>query len=267
MKYKEMVEIWYKKDQLNRLAEYSMWDSELTLKLAEYILPQIFALSRITGLIPFDACRNTYSQLVEAFLMKRAFADNVLIPNSPKQEELEKRRLASSYKGAIVIEPKKGIHSDILVFDFKSMYPSIIVSHNISPETFNCKHKECKEKNKVPETKYHFCIKRDGFIPQHLKELIEERKKIKERMKKVRKDSEEYKNLNSLNFALKTISNACYGYTNYFGARWYCRECSLSAAAWGRMYITKVIEMAKKEGFEIIYSDTDSCFVTLPSKS
>lgn len=263
MKYKEMIEIWSKKEQLNRLAEYSMWDSELTLKLAEYILPQIFAISKITGLIPFDACRNTYSQLVEAFLMKRAFADNILIPNSPKQEELQKRRLAPAYKGAIVIEPKKGIHSDILVFDFRSLYPTIICTHNISPETFNCKHRECKEKNSVPETKWHFCIKEKGFIPKHLEDLIIKRKKIKELMKKIKHESSEYKKLDNMQYALKILSNAMYGYFGFFGSRWYRRECGSAAAAFGRYYITQVIEMARKEGFEVIYADTDSCFAKL----
>ena len=69
MSYKSMVEIWTKKKDVERLAEYSLRDSELTLKLAEYILPQVFALSKLTGQIPFDASRYTYSQLVESFFM------------------------------------------------------------------------------------------------------------------------------------------------------------------------------------------------------
>ncbi|MFH7882419.1 MAG: DNA-directed DNA polymerase, partial [Candidatus Aenigmatarchaeota archaeon] len=261
MEYKEMVEIWSKKKQLERLTEYSLKDSELTLKLGENILPQIFAISRITGLLPFDAARNTYSQLVEAFYMRKAIEDNALIPNRPKTEEIEKRRLAPVYKGAIVIEPKKGIHSNVLVFDFRSLYPTIIVSHNISPETFNCKHIECEEKNKVPETKWHFCIKKEGFIPKHIKKLIEIRKEIKEKIKRVKKDSNEFVQLNNLNQAIKTIANASYGYFGFVGARWYKRECGASAAAFGRYYIRKIIELAKKEGFEVIYGDTDSCFL------
>ena len=263
IEYKEMVEIWSKKEQLERLAEYSLWDSELTLKLSDLILPQIFALSKLTGLLAFDASRNTYSQLVEAFYMRKAVEDNVLIPNRPKTEEIEKRRIAPVYKGAVVIEPKKGIHENILVFDFRSLYPSIIVSHNISPETFNCEHKECKEKNKVPETKWHFCMKKEGFIPKHIRKLIELRKEIKEKIKKVKKDSSEFVQLNNLSQAIKTIANASYGYFGFVGARWYKRECGASVAAWGRAYIRQIIEMAKKEGFEVIYGDTDSCFVKI----
>jgi DNA polymerase elongation subunit (family B) len=267
MKYEEMVEIWRKKEQMERLAEYSMWDSELTLKLAEHILPQVCALCKLTGQLPFDAARYTYSQLVEAFYMKKSFSDNVLIPNRPKTEEIEKRRMTPAYKGAIVIEPKKGIHSNILVFDFRSLYPTVIVTHNISPETFNCEHKECEEKNKVPETKWHFCIKKKGFISKHLEELIEERKRVKWQMKKMKEDSEEYKRLDNEQYALKILANSVYGYQAFFGARWYKRECGSATANFGRFYITKVIDVAKKNGFEVIYSDTDSLFVRLPSRS
>jgi len=266
MEYKEMVEIWSKKEQLEKLAEYSLHDSVLTLKLGELILPQIFALCRLTGLLPFDSCRNTYSQLVEAFLMRRAFVDNALIPNRPKTEEIEKRRLAPAYKGAIVIQPEKGIHSNVFAFDFRSLYPTIIVSHNISTETFNCEHAECKEMNKVPETKWHFCLKKRGFIPKQLEDIIKTRKKVKEEMKAFEKNSEEYKRLDNEQYALKIISNAMYGMFGFFGAKWYRRECGSASAAFGRFYITKIIELAKKEGFKVIYGDTDSLMAKFPKE-
>jgi DNA polymerase elongation subunit (family B) len=80
MEYKEMVEIWSKKEQMERLAEYSLHDSFLTFKLSDLILPQIFALCRLTRLLPFDVCRNTYSQLVEAFYTGCAFPGDSLLP-------------------------------------------------------------------------------------------------------------------------------------------------------------------------------------------
>jgi DNA polymerase I/DNA polymerase-2 len=264
MKYKEMVEIWSKKEKIEKVVEYCLCDSELTLRLAEYILPQIFAISKLSGLTPFDACRDTYSQLVESFLMRRAFIDNILIPNQPKQEEIEERRLQPAYKGAIVIEPKKGIHENILVFDFRSLYPTVIVSHNISPETFEFK--PCKKKIAVPESKWYFCGDNKGFIPKHLEELIDRRKKIKQEMKSLKKDSEKYHLLDNEQYALKILANATYGYSAYFGARWFKRECGSSAASFGRYYISKVIELAKKEGFEIVYGDTDSLMIKSPEK-
>jgi len=260
MEYKDMVEIWSKKKDMGRLAEYNLRDSELTAKLANLILPQVFALARFTGQLPFDACRYTYSQLVEGFFMRHAFADGVIIPNRPKAEEIEERRMEPTYKGAIVIEPKKGIHSDILVFDFRSLYPSIIVTHNIDPWTFNSK--GCKKRYEVPEHngKWFFCTDKKGFIPKHLEEVIKRRQQLKQLMKQERNPTE-HTRLDNEQFALKTIANASYGYLAYAGAKWYRLECGASAAAWSRFYIGKVIEEAKQQEFEIIYGDTDSLMV------
>lgn len=259
MKYKEMVDIWKEKKDLDRLSEYSLWDSELTLKLSHLILPQIFALSRTTGQLPFDAARYSYSQLVESFFMRRAYVDKVLIPNRPKTEEIEKRRMQPPYKGAVVIEPTKGIHPNVLVFDFRSLYPTIIVTHNIDPWTFEFS--PCKKKVQVPESKWFFCADKKGFIPKHLEEIIKKRIQVKKEMRKVKKDSEEHTKLNNEQFALKTLANATYGYFAYAGAKWYRRECGSSAANFGRYYITSVVEEAKKNGFEILYGDTDSLMI------
>ena len=262
MDYKDMANIWSTKEDMERLAEYSMWDAELTIKLANLILPQIFALSRFTGQLPFDVCRYTYSQLVEGFFIRKASADDVIIPNRPKAEEIEERRMEPAYKGAIVIEPKKGIHSDVLVFDFRSLYPTIIVTHNIDPWTFNFK--GCKKKYVVPEHKnWYFCADKKGFIPQHLAELIKLRQQVKQDMRNEKNPAEHMK-LNNEQFALKTVANATYGYLAYFGAKWYRRECGAAAASWGRHYIGKVIDEAKQQGFEIIYGDTDSLMAKHP---
>jgi len=265
MEYKEMTEIWNKKKDMERLAEYSMWDSELTVKLANLILPQIFALARFTGQLPFDVTRYTYSQLVEGFFMRKTFIDHVIIPNRPKTEEIEERRMEPTYKGAIVIEPKKGIHSDVLVFDFRSLYPTIIVTHNIDPWTFNFK--GCKKKYEVPEHKgkWYFCADAKGFIPKHLEEVIKQRQQIKQMMKR-EKSPAEHTRLDNEQFALKTIANASYGYLGYFASRWFKKECASAAASWGRYYIQRVVEEAKQQGFEIIYGDTDSLFVIIDEK-
>jgi len=264
LKYKDMVELWNKKKGLERLVEYSLWDAELTLKLAKHLVPQILAISQIANVLPFDACRNTYSQLVEAYFIRKAIEDNVLIPNRPKTEEIERRKLQPPYKGAIVIEPKKGIHSNIVVLDFRSLYPSLIVTFNIDPWTFNFS--PCKNKMKVPEHNYYFCNDCPGFIPRHLKYLIDKRKELKQKLKKI-KDEKEKSRLNNLQYALKIIANATYGYMAYFGARWYRRECGEAAAAFGRFYIRKVVEEAKKRKFDVIYGDTDSLMFTIPNLS
>ncbi len=166
-----------------------------------------------------------------------------------------------------VKDTEKFFAGDGLILVHNSLYPTIIVTHNISPETLNCEHKECKEKNKVPGLKYHFCIKEEGFIPKYLKQLIELRKKIKSEMKKIKKSSPRYRLLDNRQYSLKIIANATYGYFAFIGARWYSRECAQAAAAFGRYYITKSVEMLKKENCEIIYGDTDSVFFRIPNVS
>jgi DNA polymerase elongation subunit (family B) len=260
MSFKEMQELYQLKENLEKIVEYNIWDSELVLKLCELFLPLIFSISKVTYLIPFDSCRSTYSQLVEAYLLKNAFRENEIAPNRPKREELEIRRISSKYKGAIVFEPKIGIQENIFVFDFRSLYPTIIIAHNISPETLNCGHEECKE-NKVPELGYHFCKKTVGLIPKYLSFLVEERKKIKKIMKE-EKNEEIKKILDNYQHALKIVSNATYGYMGYIAARWYKKECAESVTAFGRYYIKKIANIAKDFGFEIIYGDTDSLMLT-----
>ena len=175
-----------------------------------------------------------------------------------------KRRTRPAYTGGFVVEPKKGIHSDIIVFDFRSLYPTVIVTHNISPETLECQHKECK-KNKPLKSEHHFCKKIKGFIPRNLEEIVKERIQIKNKMKKLKKDSLEHKALDNMQYALKIIANSIYGYMGYMGAKWYCYPCAAASAAWGRFYIKNSINMIEKEGFEVIYGDTDSVFIVIPN--
>lgn len=260
MQFEEILEAWRKKKDLTKLAEYCLKDSELAVRLSKLILPQIYELSRLTGQLPFDVSRMTYGQLVEWYLSKKAFEMKETIPNQPKWEDIQERRLRT-YVGGFVKEPLPGIHENIAILDFKSLYPSIIATFNISPETFKC----CKREEglSVPETEYWFCKKHKGFVSLAIKNLIERRKEIKNKMKGLKKDSEEYKRLDNEQYATKITANATYGYFAFAGSKWYCKECAESSAAYGRFFIKKAISEAEKENFVVIYADTDSCFVKL----
>jgi len=253
MQLEEIFECW-RKGNVAKLAEYCLKDSELTYKLGEFLLPQILELSKLVGQTPFDVSRMTYSQIVEWYLSKRAFATNRIIPNQPKFEEIKERRMRSPYVGGFVKEPIEGLHKNIAVLDFRSLYPSIIASHNISPETLNC---NCCKGEKVPELEYNFCKKKKGFVSAVIEEIIKKRIEIK---KKLRSKFDEKIHLEEK--ALKITANATYGYFAFPGSKWYCFECAQSSAAWGRFYIRKIIKEAEKEGFSVIYSDTDSVFLT-----
>src|SRR5688500_2458893 len=95
---------------------------------------------------------------------------NALIPHS---EDLRFKGQASTeaiikekkYRGGLVVEPKLGIHFNVVVVDFASLYPSIIKVHNLSYETVNCSHLSCKNdpEQQIPETTHWICKRRRGL--------------------------------------------------------------------------------------------------------
>jgi len=265
MKWKEIEQIWKGRRGLKKLVEYCRWDSELALKLAYHLLPQMYELCKVTSQLLFDVSRMTYSQLVESVLIREAYRAGELAQNRPKYDEVQRRRAAEPYAGAYVHLPKEGIHDNIAVFDFRSLYPSIIVSHNISPETLDCGHRACK-RNRAPELQHYFCTKRKGFIPTILERIIKKRTEVQRQMARMAK-TPRYKELFNRQFGLKILANSFYGYYGYAGSRWYSRVCARCITAWGRYYIKNVIKMAERAGFEVLYGDTDSLFLKIKSKA
>jgi DNA polymerase I len=264
--FTEIVKAWERGGELaKKLLEYSMSDAEATLELGLELLPLFFELTRIVGQTPFDVTRMTPGQLVEWLLIAEAHKVGELVPARPVWEGYEER-LEETYVGAYVMEPVKGLHEDIVVFDFRSLYPSIIVSHGIDPSTFNCKCCGPSEATVVPELGYHFCTKQKGFIPLTLERLIQERVRLKLELKKYKRGSKEHRSFDAQQTALKIIANSFYGMLGYPRARWYFKQCAESVTSFGRHYIHKTIEMAKDFDFDVIYSDTDSLHCKLNGK-
>lgn len=260
-----LAEYWDKaSDKLEDFARYNLKDSKLTYELCEKVLPNLIELVKLVGQSVKDVNRMAYSQLVEWYIMKRADAFNQFIPNKPHQAQLTER-MDQRVKGAFVFEPRAGLYEDVVVFDFRSLYPSIIVSHNISIETLNCDC--CKDKEKVPleDKDIWFCKKKEGFFSTVLEEIITRRMRVKEIMKTA--DEKKRIFLDARQQSLKTLSNSFYGYLGFFAARWYSKDSARSVTAYGRYYIHKVIDSAGKKGFKVIYSDTDSIFLHLSGKT
>jgi len=267
IEFTEICDAWDKGgEKAKTFLKYSMSDADATLEIGLELLPMFFELARIVRQTPFDVSRMTPGQLVEWLLIAEAFRIGELVPVRPVGEEFAERA-EETYVGAYVMEPEKGLHEDIVVFDFRSLYPSIIVTHNIDPSALNCKCCKPSEATSVPELGYRFCKKRRGFIPTTLERIINERVKVKEEMKKHKRDSREYRSLDAKQWAFKIIANSFYGMLGYPRARWYFKQCAESVTSFGRNYIYKTIGMAKDAGFEVIYGDTDSLFCKLNGKS
>jgi len=252
-------------ENIDKFCEYNLNDAALSFKLAEKMMPTIIEMVKITGLTIYDVNRMGFSQLVEWYLLRQAPNFNQIAPNKPTPDEILKRRM-QTYVGAFVFEPKPGLYDDIVVFDYRSLYPTIIGSHNISPGTLKC---DCCENEAkmapVEEGRIWFCEKRKGFIPTIIEELITRRMRIKEIIKE--QSDERFAILDARQNSLKLLANSFYGYLGFFGARWYSLECAQATTAYGRFYIKQVIEKAQNSGFQVLYSDTDSVFLTLDGKT
>ncbi|MFH1642357.1 MAG: DNA-directed DNA polymerase [Nanoarchaeota archaeon] len=251
--------LWDLDSQLDQYMISSLRKSRLIYLLTEKLYPTIMEMVKIVGQSMFDVNRMGFSQLVELYLLKNAKSYNELAPNGPTPAEIKKRRI-QSFKGAFVFAPKPGLYKNIAVFDFRSLYPSIISSHNISPGTLSCEC--CKDKNARAEAKYYFCSQKKGFIPIVMEDLIKRRIRVRDIIKE-----ENNVLLDARLLSLKLLANAFYGYMGFYGARWYNVDCARAITAYGRQYIMQVIEEAKNAGFGIVYSDTDSVFLTVAGKS
>ncbi len=242
---------------LERFAEYNMQDAKLTYNLCTSLMPNIIELTKLIGLTPSELSRMSFSQLVEWYLIKEAAEFNELVPNRPGFSEERKRRM-ESYEGGFVYEPTPGLYKDVAVFDFRSLYPTIISAHNISPDTLEYG----KDSEDGVLKGLSFTTERKGFISTVIENVINRRQRVKEIARKTSED----KTLEARQLALKTIANSIYGYYGFFGARWYNIDCAKAITAYGRHHIQDVIGKAKEEGLNVLYSDTDSVFIALNGK-
>jgi len=249
-----------KEDEWNNFFEYSIQDSIITLKLAEKLWPDMLEISRIIQEPVWDITRSGMSQLVEDYILHNLKNFNEIAEKRALHNEIEERRNLGKYEGAFVLQPNPGLYNNVVMFDFTSMYSSVIVTYNLSKSTFlgnmqlkaNKEFKEANEADLGDEGKAYFSNK-PGFFPTMLREMVEKRKKYKAEYKK-HPDNLTKARSN----AYKLIANAAYGYQGFFGARYYCREAAAATAALAKKSILNTIEKIKQEGYEIIMSDTDS---------
>ena len=256
----ELANAWDNKDDLmlTKFAEYNLQDSFLTYELFMELFPSISEMVKIVGQTLSDTSRMSVSQLVEWFLIKNSVKKefNVLIPNKPSNDQTKYRQM-QRLKGAFVFEPIPGLYKNIVIYDFRSLYPTIIGSHNLSQDTMNCEC--CSETSKkiIFEKKtIWFCEKKKGFLPTMIEDLIVRRMRVKEIMKETPSHF-----LKARQNGLKLLANSFYGYLSFYGARWYSFDSANSTTYLGREYIHTVIDTFEKSNFNVIYSDTDSVFV------
>ncbi|MBT4539194.1 hypothetical protein HOC32_02825 [Candidatus Woesearchaeota archaeon] len=248
-------------EELASYCAYNLQDAKLTFDLCQHIFPILIEFTKLIALPPYDLSRMRYGKLVENYILKQSIKKNVIAPNKATGQELE-RRMEEHIQGAFVFQPTPNIYEEIVVFDFSSLYPTIITAHNIGPEGFQCDC--CKDKQHVPEREqYWFCQEKKSFLPSVLEHIILRRTGVKRLIKGQKEKDEPTGMLDARSFALKILANSFYGYLGFFGARWYCFGCAASTTAYARDYIKQTIHKAEQKGFKVIYADTDSCFLIL----
>lgn len=264
LNHKEIWETWKTKKGIDKLVKYNLTDAQYTKRLGDEFLPLILELSRLVGLTLYDVNRASASQLVETTLMHESVKQEKLFPNPPTDEQVQ-GRLQHPIEGGYVKEPVAGLHENLAVLDFRSLYPSIMISHNISPDVLNCEHAKCREGvNKSPAGTW-FCTQTKGLFTNVLERILDQRILVQKQMDELPKKDPQQTMLKARKQALKIVLNSFFGTLAYPRFRWYSRDSAQAITAWARHYIRQTLQWAEEEGFTPVYGDTDSAFVLLPT--
>ena len=225
-----------------RLADYCLKDSELVMKIMQKL--GLFELSikrsKITGM-PLDRINASVASLDSMYL-----------------REARKRKLAcysvsvaekdQPLKGAVVLEPKSGIYDYVIVVDFKSLYPSIIMTFNIDPLTMS------KDGEIESPTGARYSLKPEGILPSILEGIMKKREEVRKTDKIASQ-------------ALKTTMNSMWGAIANPASRFFNQEMANSITGYARYIIRLTAKKLEELGHHIIYGDTDSLFIDSTAKN
>lgn len=256
-----------------RLAVYCLKDALLPQRLIDKLMVFInyMEMARVTG-VPFNYLLTRGQQIkVVSQLYRKALEVGLVIP-AIKSEGSD-----DQYEGATVIEPKKAYYSDpIATLDFSSLYPSIMMAHNLCYSTLilDTRVSERLDKNTdfiVTPSGDKFVTSKlcKGILPSILEDLISARKRAKEDLKK---ETDPFRKavLDGRQLALKISANSVYGFTGATVGKLPCLQVSQSVTAYGRQMIeftaklveeTFTISNGYKFNADVIYGDTDSVMI------
>src|SRR6266581_3657152 len=261
----------------SELAEYCYQDAQLVLRLTQFdgevVMKLVTALSRISFLPIEDMSRQGVSGWIRSMMFREHRLRGYIIP---RYEEITESKGATSttavikgkkYKGGMVVDPTPGVHFQVAVLDFASLYPSIIKTWNLGYETILCSHPEDRT-NKIPDTDHWVCRKKKAMESQIVGSLRDIRIKwYKPKSKEKDLPPETLSWYQVVQNALKVVLNASYGVFGSDRFSLYCPPLAESVAAVGRYSITNTINEAKRLGIEVFYGDTDSIFLGTPDRT
>ncbi len=221
-----------------------------------------FLLARIANIPVLDAyASRRVSNWIKSIIYTHLRRNRILVPTS---KELRRGQETHRVPGALTIEPEAGIYFNTVVCDFESLYPSCIDRYNLSYETVDCSHEECKV-NRVSEAGHHVCTRRKGFYSLLIGALKDLRIRWFKPLSTSRSIPEGEKRVaEAASRLLKLISVSSYGVTvRIHGTA--CPPLAESITGYGRWALQTTWEMAKEKGMHPTYGDTDSIFLDNPT--
>jgi DNA polymerase I len=256
----DFADFWDNPQKRGALEQFALDNARCVRGMAEVLLESALQFSSLVSL-PLDHVMTAATGFrVDWFLIKRAYQIGELVP---KREEQPYR----TYTGGLVLKPQPGLHENIAVLDFVSMYPNLMIYYNLSPDTYlPPEDQSTTDYYEAPEVRHRFRKQPPGFYKEILTYLIGARKEIRAQMKTLNPRSVEYSVLDARQKAVKITANATYGYAGWVGARWYSKPVAEAATAWGRHTIQTAQAMAEQAGLKVIYGDTDSLFASYDSE-
>lgn len=233
----------YYKNDPQKLIDYNLKDSELVYKIIEKtkVVDLTITRSMLTRM-QLDRVNASVASLDSVYLQEMQ-KRKIVAPTAQVVEGEERIR------GGFVREPTPGIYENILVLDFKSLYPSVIRTFNIDPLTFvSASQIQKSEKYITAPNGAHFRYE-NGILPDLLERLWVERDEAK-------------KNKNTLlSNAVKILMNSFFGVLANPACRFYNLDVANAITYFGQEIIKMTSTKIEEMGYPVIYGDTDSIFV------
>ncbi|CAI8615458.1 unnamed protein product [Vicia faba] len=249
-------------------------------------------LARVFGIDFFSVLSRGSQYRVESMFLRLAHTQNYVAISPGKQQVASQPAMECL---PLVMEPESGFYSDpVVVLDFQSLYPSMIIAYNLCFCTCLGKVGASKtntlgvspfspEQHVVQDLKDQILLTPNGvmfvpskvqrgILPRLLEEILSTRIMVKQAMKKLSPSEQVLQRIfNARQLALKLISNVTYGYTAAgFSGRMPCAELADSIVQCGRCTLEKAISfvnLQEKWNAKVIYGDTDSMFVLLKGRT
>lgn len=292
---KEIEALWAEGGEgLRRFISYSRRDAVLALHLLMdlRLMDKYIALSRASGSLLQDIVNGGQSGMVENILLRRFRGRNRVVPPKPDADVSDERYVENDeLKGGAVLDPEKGLQEDVVILDYKSLYPTIMMAHNLCYSTVVTEKAPVKDHTIEAPSGGRF-VSPDispGIVPGVLRELLDQRTTTKKLMKKASDDERRF--LDAKQYAMKILLNSFYGYSGYARARLYSLAVANAVTSFGRENILKTKRLiddigsiyvidgtavfekeldfgkseAKRFDLTVVYGDTDSVFVRLKS--